>query len=157
MHTQAQEEIGQLTRVCSFFHYVSPRDLTQIVRLGVCWTLRKKLVCFLKMYLFYVYQYSIAIFTHTGGRRHQIPLQIVMSHHMVAETWTWVIWKCRQWPLTSKSSIQSRIQNFCNQKLRSVLAGPDLCRVRLNPKTQRATTQEITAAAEEARAQCMQT
>jgi hypothetical protein len=36
---------------------------------------------FLKIYLFYVYEYTIALFIH--ARR--IPLQMVMSHHVVAE------------------------------------------------------------------------
>jgi hypothetical protein len=35
------------------------------------------------IYLFYVYEYMIALFRHTK-RRHQIPLQMVVSHHVVA-------------------------------------------------------------------------
>jgi hypothetical protein len=35
------------------------------------------------IYLFYVYEYTIALFRHTR-RGHQIPLQIVVSHHVVA-------------------------------------------------------------------------
>jgi hypothetical protein len=38
---------------------------------------------FLKIYLFYVYEYTIALFRHTR-RGHQIPLQMAVSHHVVA-------------------------------------------------------------------------
>jgi hypothetical protein len=38
---------------------------------------------FLKIYLFYVYEYSVGIFRHTR-RGHQITLQMVVSHHVVA-------------------------------------------------------------------------
>jgi len=37
---------------------------------------------FLKIYLFYVYVYTLTIFRHTR-RGHQIQLQMVMSHHVV--------------------------------------------------------------------------
>jgi hypothetical protein len=42
--------------------------------------------CFLlKIYLFYIYayEYSVAVFRHTR-RGHQTPLQMVVSHHVVA-------------------------------------------------------------------------
>jgi hypothetical protein len=35
------------------------------------------------IYLFYVYEYTIALFRHTRGG-HQTPLQMVVSHHVVA-------------------------------------------------------------------------
>jgi hypothetical protein len=35
------------------------------------------------IYLFYVYEYTIALFRHTR-RGHQISLQMVVSHHVVA-------------------------------------------------------------------------
>jgi hypothetical protein len=35
------------------------------------------------IYLFYVYEYAIALFRHTR-RGHQIPLQMVVSHHVIA-------------------------------------------------------------------------
>jgi hypothetical protein len=38
---------------------------------------------FLKVYLFYVYEYTEADFRHTR-REHQILLQMVVSHHVVA-------------------------------------------------------------------------
>jgi hypothetical protein len=34
-------------------------------------------------YLFNVYEYTVAVFKHTR-KGHQIPLQMVMSHHVVA-------------------------------------------------------------------------
>jgi hypothetical protein len=33
--------------------------------------------------LFYLHEYTVAVFSHTR-RGHQIPLQIVVSHHVVA-------------------------------------------------------------------------
>ena len=39
------------------------------------------LFCFLKIYLFY--EYSGAVFRHTR-KGHQIPLQMVVSYHVVA-------------------------------------------------------------------------
>jgi len=41
------------------------------------------LFCFFKIYLFYVYEYTVAVFRHTR-RGHQIPLQMAVSHHVVA-------------------------------------------------------------------------
>ena len=35
------------------------------------------------IYLFYVYEYTVAVFRHTR-RGHRIPLQMVVSHHVVA-------------------------------------------------------------------------
>jgi hypothetical protein len=40
-------------------------------------------VCFF-VCLFYAYEYTVAVFRHTR-RGHQIPLQMVVSHHVVAE------------------------------------------------------------------------
>ena len=40
-------------------------------------------VFFFKICLFYVYEYTVAIFRHTR-RGHQIPLQMVVSHHVIA-------------------------------------------------------------------------
>jgi hypothetical protein len=37
-----------------------------------------------RFYLFYMYnEYSVAVFRHTR-RGHQVPLQMVVSHHVVA-------------------------------------------------------------------------
>jgi hypothetical protein len=33
--------------------------------------------------IFYLYEHTVAVFRHTG-RGHQIPLQMVVSHHVVA-------------------------------------------------------------------------
>ena len=47
------------------------------------------------IYLFYVYEYTVAIFRHTR-RGHQIPLRMVVSHHVSAENWTQDLWKSSQ-------------------------------------------------------------
>jgi len=38
---------------------------------------------FFNIYLFIIYKYTVAVFRHTK-RGHQIPLQIVVSHHVGA-------------------------------------------------------------------------
>jgi hypothetical protein len=38
---------------------------------------------FKKNYLFILYKYTVAVFNHTRGG-HPIPLQMVVSHHVVA-------------------------------------------------------------------------
>jgi hypothetical protein len=54
---------------------------------------------FFKIYLFiyfiYIYEYIVAIFRHTR-RGHQISLQMVVSHHVVAGNWTQDLWKSSQ-------------------------------------------------------------
>jgi hypothetical protein len=49
---------------------------------------------FLKIYLFYVYEYTVTVFRHT--RRYRIPLQMVVSYHVVAGNWTRDLWKSSQ-------------------------------------------------------------
>jgi hypothetical protein len=44
------------------------------------------------IYLLYVYEYTVAVFRHTR-RGHQIPLQMVVSHHVVAGNWTQDLWR----------------------------------------------------------------
>ena len=43
-------------------------------------------VLFLKIYLFYLYEYTVTVFRHTR-RGHWIPLQMVVRHHVVAGNW----------------------------------------------------------------------
>ena len=50
---------------------------------------------FFKIYLFYVYEYIIALFRHTR-RGHQIPLQMFVSHHVIAGNWIQDLWKSSQ-------------------------------------------------------------
>ena len=45
--------------------------------------------------LFYLYEYTVAVFRHTK-RGHQISLQLVVSHHMAAGNWTQDLWKSSQ-------------------------------------------------------------
>jgi hypothetical protein len=43
---------------------------------------RENFFFFLKFYLFYICEYTVAVFRHTRG--HQIPLQMFVSHHVAA-------------------------------------------------------------------------
>jgi hypothetical protein len=36
-----------------------------------------------KKHIYFMYEYTVAVFTHTR-RGHQIPLQMLVSHHVVA-------------------------------------------------------------------------
>ena len=54
--------------------------------------LRCVCVCVLKTYLFHLYEYTVAVFRHTR-KGHWIPLQMVVSHHVVAGNWTRDLWK----------------------------------------------------------------
>jgi hypothetical protein len=47
---------------------------------------------FLKIYLFIICKYIVAVLRHSR-RGHQISLWMVVSHHVVAGTWTWDLWK----------------------------------------------------------------
>jgi hypothetical protein len=73
-----------------------PTDSTHIQSLGLrqdIWNKRmvdmvEHLFCFVwfwifKKILFYLYEYIVAVFRHTR-RGHRTPLQIVVSHHVVA-------------------------------------------------------------------------
>jgi hypothetical protein len=51
------------------------------VRLRYCLRTSKK--AFFKIYSFYIGEYTVSVFRHTR-RGHQIPLQMVVSHHVVA-------------------------------------------------------------------------
>jgi hypothetical protein len=76
------------------------------------------LILFLRfIYLFCVYEYTVAVFRHTR-RGHQIPLQLVVSHHVVAGTWTQDFWKSKQ-PvlLTIQPSLQLSFFWFLRQGL----------------------------------------
>jgi hypothetical protein len=44
-------------------------------------------IFFWRFYLFYVCEYTAALFRHTS-RRHRIPLQMVVNHHVVSGNWT---------------------------------------------------------------------
>jgi hypothetical protein len=48
-------------------------------------------VC-LFLILFNIFEYTVTVFTHTR-RGHQIPLQMVVSHHVVTANWTQDLWK----------------------------------------------------------------
>jgi hypothetical protein len=40
--------------------------------------------CFFFRFVYFLYEYTVAFFMH-NRRRHRIPLQMVVSHHVVAE------------------------------------------------------------------------
>jgi hypothetical protein len=75
------------------------------------------------MYLFNVYEYTVAVFRHTRRGR-QISLQMVVSHHVVTGNWTQDLWKSTQ-PvlLTAEPSLQplQRILKSTGTKLQSRL------------------------------------
>jgi len=54
------------------------------------------------IYIFYTCEYTVAVFRHTR-KRHQIPLQIVVSHHVVAGNWTQDLLKNGQYSSTDRS------------------------------------------------------
>ena len=67
---------------------------------SLCGIFKKRFYLF-----FYVYEYIVAVFRHTR-RGHQIPLQMVMSHHVIAGYWTQDLRKKSQcsYPLSHFSS-----------------------------------------------------
>ena len=78
-------------RVCSHMFYIliclslstlrSDIHLCKIIGIKKTWTF------LLKTYLFYVCEYTVAVFRHTR-RGHQVPLKMVMNYHVVAGNWT---------------------------------------------------------------------
>jgi hypothetical protein len=62
---------------------------------------------FLKIYLFIICKYTVAVFRRTR-RGHQISLQVVVSHHVVAGIWTSDLRKSSQVLLTTEPSHQPR-------------------------------------------------
>jgi hypothetical protein len=49
------------------------------------------LFSFKDLFIYFIYEYTTAVFRHTR-RGHQIPLQMVVSHHVVAGNWTQDLW-----------------------------------------------------------------
>jgi hypothetical protein len=43
----------------------------------------------------FLYEYTVTVIRLTR-RGHQIPLQVVVSHYLVAGNWTQDLWKCSQ-------------------------------------------------------------
>ena len=71
-----------------------PASASQVLGLKTCLT-TAQLFFFLKIYLFIVCEYTVAVFRHTR-RGHRIPLQMVVSHHVVAGNWIQDFWKNSQ-------------------------------------------------------------
>ena len=83
-HTAGQELTSRL------------RDSTLISGPEWNWIYQAPRLVFPTIYLFiYVYEYTVAVFRHTR-RGHQIPLHMVVSHHVVAGNWTQNLWKSSQ-------------------------------------------------------------
>jgi hypothetical protein len=61
---------------------------------------------FFRIYLLYLYEYTVAAFRHTRSG-HPILLQLVVSHHVVAGNWTQKVWKSSpcSWLLSHLSSL----------------------------------------------------
>jgi hypothetical protein len=66
---------------------------------------------FFKIYLFYVYEYTVAIFRHTRGG-HLIPLQMAVSHHVVAGNRTPSLLEEQPVLLTAELSLQPQLDVF---------------------------------------------
>jgi hypothetical protein len=60
---------------------------------------------FLKIYLFIICKYTVAIFRHSRRGR-QILLQMIVSHHVVAGIWTLDLWKSSRVLLPTEPSHQ---------------------------------------------------
>jgi hypothetical protein len=60
---------------------------------------------FFKIYLLIICKYTVAVFRHTR-RGSQILLQMVVSHHVVAEIWTQDLWKSSRVFLPAEPSHQ---------------------------------------------------
>jgi hypothetical protein len=60
---------------------------------------------FLKIYLFIICKYTVAVFRRTR-RGHQISLRMVVSHHVVVGIWTLDLWKSSRVLLPTEPSHQ---------------------------------------------------
>ena len=68
------------------------------------------------IYLFIICKYTVAVFRHSR-REHQISLQIVVSHHVVAGIWTPYLWKS-SWVLLHWAISPARIRySYCLCKI----------------------------------------
>ena len=63
------------------------------------------------MYLFHVYEYTVAVFRHIR-KEHQIPLQMVVSHHVVTGNWTQDLWKSSQSVLLTTEPLLQPLTNL---------------------------------------------
>jgi hypothetical protein len=68
--------------------HTTHRGKTERISNGVVSTLTDFLKTIYFMFLFYVHEYTVAIFRHTR-REHQILLQMVVSRHVVAGNRLW--------------------------------------------------------------------
>jgi hypothetical protein len=66
---------------------------------------------FLKIYLFIICKYTVAVFRHSR-RGHQISLRVVVSHHVVAGIWTLDLRKSSRVLLPTEPSHQPQVDTF---------------------------------------------
>jgi len=81
----------------SFFE-VESYSVTQVgfdISLSLSLSLSLRFNYFFKFFLFILYKYTVSVFSHTR-RGNRIPLQMVVSHHVVAGNWTQDLWKSSQ-------------------------------------------------------------
>ena len=60
-----------------------PASASQVLGLKACATTAWSHFFFFKIYLFHLYEYTVAVFRHSR-REHWIPLQMVVGHLVVA-------------------------------------------------------------------------
>jgi hypothetical protein len=82
--------------LCAGWAIILPTELhpwSKFQSLSLFKIFQKDLSVCLSVYL--LYEYTVAVFRHTR-REHQISLQMVVNHYMVAEIWTQDLWKSIQ-------------------------------------------------------------
>jgi hypothetical protein len=79
---------------------------------------------FLKIYLFIICKYTVAVFRHSRRGR-QISLRMVVSHHVVAGIWTPDLWKSSRVRLPTEPSHQPH--NPFSMSLFSVFLNEYVC------------------------------
>jgi hypothetical protein len=77
--------------VCLHLHYSHWHQVHKTA-LGVRQVPPSCFFIFYVLFIYYLYEYTVAVFRHTR-KEHQIPLQMVVSHHVVAGNWTQDLWK----------------------------------------------------------------
>jgi len=87
---------------------VCKKDLTFLY---IAKPLKKK-----KKTYYYIYEYTVAVFRHTR-RGHQIPLQMVVNHHVVAGSWNSEPLEEQSVLLTTEPSLQYILLSLINGKL----------------------------------------
>jgi hypothetical protein len=82
------------TRLCSPPWYAAalPQKAIRSIKYGWKTQVMDQNNLFLKIYLFIICKYTVAVFRHSR-RGYQISLRMVVSHHVVTGIWTQDLWK----------------------------------------------------------------